>query len=97
MLSAGILLAGILTACPRPVTNPLDPNDDPTAGATQTDPDDGETIDPVAPPPSDAGPPTSMPAPPEQPPEPSPSVEDGFPVQPATPPPIDPKNAPLSV
>jgi hypothetical protein len=96
-LSAGLLLVAVLTACPRPVNNPADPGDDPTAGATKTRPEDGDTIEPAASPPADAGPPTPVPGPPAPPaPEPSPSNEDAFPIQPSSPPPA-PKNAPLSV
>ncbi|HUS68575.1 MAG TPA: hypothetical protein VMZ28_28765 [Kofleriaceae bacterium] len=95
-LSAWILAAGVLTACPRPVSNPVDPADDPTA--SKPDPDDADTIEPAAAPPTDAGPPSPK-TPPTVPPtpEPSPTVEDGLPVQPASPPPVDPKNAPLAV
>ena len=98
MLSAWLLAAGVLTACPRPVNNPVDPNEDPTA--SKPDPADGETIEPAAEPPPDAGPPSPLPRPPTAPttPEPSPpSLDDRVPVQPASPPPVDSRNAPLAV
>lgn len=94
-MAAGGLLFGLvlsLVACPRPIDNPANPNpNQPVTGQ----PGDGNTVEPERPAPGDAGPP-----PPVKPATPEPGPPEGSSEHPAvdpTPPPMDPKNAPLRV
>lgn len=92
--ASGLLLGMALSlcACPRPIDNPVNP-DQPVAG----EPDKGDVIEPGRPAPGDAGaPPPIDPRPDPDPPE-VPQGREQPAVNPSPPPPMDPKNAPLRV
>lgn len=89
---SGLLLGLVLSqmACPRPIENPVDP-----AKPVATDPAKGDTVEPNRPAPGDAGP--TPPIDPVQD-DPAPQGSERPAGEPApTPPPMDPKNAPLRV
>jgi len=88
--ASGLLLGLVLSlvACPRPIENPADPSKPVTA-----DPAHGDTVEPGHPAPGDAGPPPPV-SPPD---DPAPAGSSDRPAVDPTPPPMDPKNAPLRV